>query len=77
MYTNTAESLPTSYFFRLILFVYGYSYIIVWFLGGLTRLTESGLSMVEWSAFGEPPPMNLDDWSREFEKYKQFPEYKQ
>nr|CAG4648611.1 EOG090X04TT [Polyphemus pediculus] len=46
-------------------------------IGGLTRLTESGLSMVEWSAFGEKPPMNRDDWLKEFEKYKQFPEYKQ
>ncbi len=47
------------------------------FKGGLTRLTESGLSMVEWSAFGERPPLSHDDWVREFEKYKQFPEYKQ
>nr|CAG4643155.1 EOG090X04TT [Ilyocryptus agilis] len=46
-------------------------------LGGLTRLTESGLSMVEWSAFGERPPMSQQDWEREFEKYKQFPEFKQ
>nr|SVE75074.1 EOG090X04TT [Daphnia dolichocephala] len=46
-------------------------------IGGLTRLTESGLSMVEWSAFGERPPLSKEDWEREFEKYKQFPEYKQ
>nr|SVE76956.1 EOG090X04TT [Daphnia lumholtzi] len=46
-------------------------------IGGLTRLTESGLSMVEWSAFGERPPLSQEDWEREFEKYKQFPEYKQ
>lgn len=45
-------------------------------IGGLTRLTESGLSMVEWSAFGERPPLSREDWEREFEKYKQFPEYK-
>nr|SVE80069.1 EOG090X04TT [Daphnia magna] len=45
-------------------------------IGGLTRLTESGLSMVEWSAFGERPPLSQEDWEREFEKYKQFPEYK-
>nr|CAG4636114.1 EOG090X04TT [Eubosmina coregoni]SVE69750.1 EOG090X04TT [Eubosmina coregoni] len=46
-------------------------------IGGLTRLTESGLSMVEWSAFGERPPLSQEDWEREFEKYKLFPEYKQ
>ena len=33
--------------------------------------------MVEWSAFGERPPLSREDWQREFEKYKQFPEYKQ
>jgi len=45
-------------------------------IGGLTRLTESGLSMVEWSAFGERPPLSHDDWVREFEKYQEYPEYK-
>ena len=44
--------------------------------GGLTRLTESGLSMVELSAFGERPPLSHDDWVREFEKYQEYPEYK-
>ncbi len=33
--------------------------------------------MVEWSAFGERPPLTREDWEKEFEKYKQFPEYKQ
>nr|CAG4638396.1 EOG090X04TT [Cyclestheria hislopi] len=46
-------------------------------IGGLTRLTESGLSMVHWSAFGERPPFTQEDWEKEFERYKQFPEYKQ
>lgn len=45
-------------------------------LGGITRLTESGLSMVTWKLFGEKPPLNQEDWQNEFEKYKQYPEYK-
>ncbi|CAH1398465.1 unnamed protein product [Nezara viridula] len=45
-------------------------------LGGVTRLTESGLSMVTWKLFGEKPPFNQADWEKEFELYKQFPEYK-
>lgn len=45
-------------------------------LGGITRLTESGLSMVTWKLFGEKPPFNQADWEKEFELYKQFPEYK-
>jgi len=46
-------------------------------LGGLTRLTESGLSIVEWKPFkGAIPPMTLAEWEEEFEKYKQSPEFK-
>ncbi|GES96697.1 cytochrome c oxidase assembly protein cox15 [Rhizophagus clarus] len=46
-------------------------------LGGLTRLTESGLSIVEWKPItGVIPPLNNARWEEEFEKYKQFPEYK-
>jgi cytochrome c oxidase assembly protein subunit 15 len=45
-------------------------------IGGLTRLTESGLSMVHWNLLGTLPPMNEEEWEKEFERYKQFPEYK-
>jgi len=45
-------------------------------LGGLTRLTESGLSIVEWKPVaGSLPPLNEADWQVEFDKYKQSPEY--
>ncbi|KAG5682395.1 hypothetical protein PVAND_011748 [Polypedilum vanderplanki] len=45
-------------------------------LGGITRLTESGLSMSHWKLLGEKPPTTQEDWIREFEIYKQFPEFK-
>ncbi|XP_053696811.1 cytochrome c oxidase assembly protein COX15 homolog [Sabethes cyaneus] len=45
-------------------------------LGGVTRLTESGLSMVTWKLLGEKMPRTQDEWEREFERYKQFPEFK-
>ncbi|KAG2182412.1 hypothetical protein INT43_007342 [Umbelopsis isabellina] len=46
-------------------------------VGGLTRLTESGLSITEWNVIsGMKPPRSQKDWEEEFEKYKQFPEYK-
>lgn len=45
-------------------------------LGGVTRLTESGLSMVTWKLLGEKMPTNETTWIKEFEKYKQYPEYK-
>lgn len=45
-------------------------------IGGITRLTGSGLSMVEWKPItGIVPPLNESDWNLEFEKYKQFPEF--
>ena len=45
-------------------------------LGGVTRLTESGLSMVDWKPLmGVIPPMSEADWQHMFHKYKQFPEY--
>ena len=45
-------------------------------LGGATRLTGSGLSMVEWRPLmGVIPPIGEDAWQQTFDKYKQFPEY--
>jgi cytochrome c oxidase assembly protein subunit 15 len=45
-------------------------------LGGMTRLTNSGLSIVEWKPLmGAIPPLNEHDWQEVFHKYKQFPEY--
>jgi len=46
-------------------------------LGGLTRLTESGLSMTDWHLFGKRPPMDQQAWLKEFEQYQQFPEFQQ
>tara|TARA_Y100000590_G_scaffold459830_1_gene617819 strand:+ start:1 stop:975 length:975 start_codon:yes stop_codon:yes gene_type:complete len=45
-------------------------------IGGLTRLTDSGLSMVDWRPIlGFLPPLSNNDWMIEFEKYKRSPEY--
>lgn len=45
-------------------------------IGGITRLTHSGLSMVEWNMIvGSLPPMSEADWQVPFEKYQQSPEY--
>uniref|UniRef100_A0A4W4FT95 Cytochrome c oxidase assembly homolog 15 (yeast) n=1 Tax=Electrophorus electricus TaxID=8005 RepID=A0A4W4FT95_ELEEL len=46
-------------------------------LGGVTRLTESGLSMVDWHLVKEmKPPRTQAEWEAEFSKYQQFPEFK-
>lgn len=45
-------------------------------LGGVTRLTESGLSIVDWHLIkGMRPPLSEADWLAEFDKYKNYPEY--
>lgn len=45
-------------------------------LGGVTRLTHSGLSMVEWKPLmGIIPPLNSKEWQESFDLYKLYPEY--
>ncbi len=45
-------------------------------VGGLTRLTDSGLSITEWQLFsGILPPLNNNDWIMYFNLYKKIPEY--
>ena len=46
-------------------------------IGGYTRLTESGLSMVTWKFAYEKYPSSEDEWENEFKKYQEYPEYKQ
>jgi len=45
-------------------------------LGGLTRLTDSGLSITEWKPIhGALPPLSQDEWQEEFDAYKAIPQY--
>ncbi len=51
------------------------SFMIV--VGGLTRLTDSGLSITQWQLFsGFLPPLNESDWNNYFDLYKEIPEFK-
>ena len=46
-------------------------------VGGMTRLTESGLSITEWNLVtGVLPPLGAEDWEREFAKYRDTPEWR-
>ena len=46
-------------------------------VGGLTRLTDSGLSITEWELFaGFLPPLSENAWNKYFDLYKEIPEYK-
>ena len=61
---------------RWLLIGVGMIMIQVW-LGGVTRLTGSGLSITEWQPIlGALPPMNQTDWEAAFEKYKEIGQYK-
>jgi heme a synthase len=47
-------------------------------VGGATRLTESGLSIVEWKPVtGALPPLNQEQWTQAFEAYKAIPQYRE
>ncbi len=51
-------------------------FFIMVFLGGITRLKDAGLSIVEWKPVtGIIPPLNEQQWQEEFEKYKQIGQY--
>lgn len=55
--------------------ILGLTFVMV-FVGGVTRLTGSGLSMVEWRpVFGFLPPMNAAEWERVFSLYMETPQY--
>ena len=70
---NTSQKRIVTYWLYLGLILVGIMIII----GGITRLTHSGLSMVEWKLIGGTiPPLNENQWQETFTKYQQFPEYK-
>jgi cytochrome c oxidase assembly protein subunit 15 len=62
--------------FSLFLFIGSGLIFIMIILGGVTRLTGSGLSIVEWQPFqGILPPFTHQDWADLFFQYQNFPEY--
>ncbi len=62
---------------RLWLFTLGMLVVLIVVVGGMTRLTDSGLSITEWRPVsGALLPMGVEAWEAEFEKYRQTPEYR-
>ena len=71
--TNTKINIQLS-FWLIVMFVIISIMIVV---GGLTRLTDSGLSITKWQLFsGLLPPLNQKDWIMYFDLYKEIPEFK-
>ena len=68
---------PYTKFIRLWLVSIFILVIIIIVVGGLTRLTDSGLSITNWELFrGIFPPLNIDKWNFYFSEYKKIPEFK-
>jgi cytochrome c oxidase assembly protein subunit 15 len=62
---------------RFLLLVAGLVFAMV-VVGGITRLTESGLSITQWNLVsGAVPPLTQSQWQHEFELYRQTPQYLQ
>ena len=67
------KNIYIQYWLLLITLLVGLMIIV----GGLTRLTDSGLSITRWDLIsGILPPFSLDDWEETFSLYKQIPEFK-
>ncbi|PCJ22078.1 MAG: heme A synthase [Gammaproteobacteria bacterium] len=73
---NSAVSAPQNKSIAIWLLVVAASIFCMIVLGGVTRLTNSGLSMVDWKPImGIIPPLTDSDWQASFAKYQQFPEF--
>ena len=73
LYTRNPDSRAIGIWLLVMAFLV-FAMIVV---GGATRLTESGLSMVDWKPVrGVIPPLNEAEWAEEFAAYQQYPEYK-
>ena len=69
---NPSKNLQLSFWLATLSFI---TFLMI-LIGGLTRLTDSGLSMVDWKPLmGIIPPMNDIQWNESFNQYKQYPEY--
>ena len=69
---------PFKKFIEIWLYIMLLLIILIVFVGGLTRLTDSGLSITEWELFkGIFPPLNNETWNLYFNQYKKIPEYKE
>ncbi len=64
---------------NMSLWLFGLAILVVMMiiLGGLTRLTDSGLSITQWKPItGAIPPLNLQQWKEAFQQYQQIPQFK-
>ena len=76
MFARPLESTPRPRALAAWLFAVAALIFLMVIVGGITRLTESGLSMVRWEPVsGAIPPLNEAQWLREFNHYRATPQY--
>ena len=77
MYINFVNVENKNIYISYWLFLQAFLVATMIVIGGLTRLTDSGLSITEWELFsGIFPPLTLNKWQYLFSLYQQIPEYK-
>lgn len=77
--TQNSPALPSPKWTAVCVWLFSIAGLILLMVvvGGLTRLTGSGLSITEWKPIsGAIPPLNISQWLNEFEAYKQIPQFK-
>ena len=75
---SASERTPKPQALSNLLFVVAALVFLMVVVGGITRLTESGLSITQWRPItGAVPPLSADDWNRAFQLYQQTPEYRE
>ncbi|OCK57022.1 COX15/CtaA family protein [Bradyrhizobium sp. LMTR 3] len=78
MTSSSAQQAPHAGAIRWWLIVVATLIAVMVLVGGATRLTESGLSIVEWKPVtGTLPPLNEAQWAQAFEGYKAIPQYRE
>ena len=78
MHSTVPRPDPRQHAVRLWLLAVAALIFVMVLVGGATRLTESGLSIVEWQPVtGTIPPLSEAAWRAEFEKYKTIPQYRE
>jgi cytochrome c oxidase assembly protein subunit 15 len=76
MFRRPAEPHPQPRALSIWLLVVAAMILLMVMIGGITRLTESGLSMVRWEPVsGAIPPLSADQWQAEFDHYRATPQY--
>ncbi|WP_370931154.1 COX15/CtaA family protein [Bartonella sp. DGB1] len=76
-FSLNSQQLKRNKYIRYWLYSILFLLLVIVLVGGITRMTDSGLSITEWKPiYGIIPPLNLAQWQQEFFQYQQIAQYK-